>query len=240
MAKVTFGTGCFMVLNTGEQLLQSSYQLLSTVAYRLKDKVTYALEGSTFSAGTIVKWMRDKLNIITKASEADTLAESLHDNGGVYMIPAFTGLGAPYWNPNVRAALVGMSSDTGRAQIARAGLEAVCYQAKDLFECAKQDGMKELHALRVDGGMAVSNWLLHFLASLLETQVERPKLIESTALGAMLLAGLQCGLFQSLEEIEMHWQSDKVFVPAFEKTRYQENYATWRHYMNLLQDKGEL
>jgi glycerol kinase len=213
MIKSTYGTGCFVVLNTGEQALSSSNKLLTTVGYRLNGKTTYALEGSIFVAGAAVQWLRDGLGIIQSAQQTEALAASLDSNQGVYLVPAFTGLGAPHWDPDARGAIFGITRDTGPAQLVRATLESVCYQSFDLLEAKRRDGLTPTR-LRVDGGMVQNNWLCQFLADLLGIIVERPAQTETTALGAAYLAGLQVGIFGSLDDIAARWQVDQEFAPA--------------------------
>ena len=210
MIKSTYGTGCFMILNTGAQALLSNNKLLTTVAYRLDGKTTYALEGSIFVAGAAVQWLRDGIGIIDTADQTEAMAESLDSNQGVYLVPAFTGLGAPHWDPDARGAIFGITRDTGPAELVRATLESVCYQTFDLLEAKRRDGLKPTR-LRVDGGMVQNNWLCGFLADVLDIIVERPVETETTALGAAYLAGLQIGLFESLEDIAQRRQSEREF-----------------------------
>ena len=213
MLKSTYGTGCFVVMNTGEKAIRSGNRLLTTVAYRLGGKTSYALEGSIFSAGSAVQWLRDALGLIATSAESETLAAGLASTGGVYMIPAFTGLGAPHWDPQARGALVGLTRDSGRAEIVRATLESIAYQTADLLQGMEADSGIKLERLRVDGGMAANNWLMEFLAGILNLQVDRPVVTETTALGVAYLAGLQLGLFKNLDEIEQRWQLQQSFTP---------------------------
>lgn len=228
MVKSTYGTGCFLLLNTGSKAILSRNHLLTTIVYRLNGRVTYGLEGSIFIAGAAIKWLRDKLHLIETAEETAVLAASVEDNGGVYLVPAFTGLGAPYWDPHARAALLGLTRNSSRAHIARAALEAVCYQTRDLMEAMIQDGGGELETLRVDGGMVANDWLLQCLADLLNTEVDRPQCIETSALGAAYLAGLGAGIYQSLEEISELWKVDNRFTPQMDETRRQYLYKGWK------------
>ncbi len=209
MVKSTYGTGCFALMNIGETPRLSQHRLLTTVAYRLNGKTTYALEGAIFVAGAAVQWLRDKLGVIEKAEDTEALARSLDSNKGVYLVPAFTGLGAPHWDPEARGVLCGLTRDSGRAELARAALEAVCYQTRDLFQAMSDDAGARPDTLRVDGGMVANNWLLQMLADIVEVPVERPTIIETTALGAARLAGLQLGLFPSLEEVARSWQLER-------------------------------
>ena len=210
MIKSTYGTGCFVLLNTGEEAVRSENRLLTTVAYRVAGKVSYAIEGSIFVAGAAVQWIRDGLKLVDSAGETEELAAGLDSNQGVYLVPAFTGLGAPHWDPHARGALFGLTRDTGIAQIVRATLESVGYQTYDLMVAMNRDSNASLKALRVDGGMVANDWFLQFLADLLEVPVERPRVIETTAFGAACLAGVQLGVFDSLEAINERWQRDAL------------------------------
>jgi glycerol kinase len=226
MIKSTYGTGCFMMLNTGEQALSSSNKLLTTVGYRLAGKTTYALEGSIFVAGAAVQWLRDGLGIIDSAQQTEAMAASLDSNQGVYLVPAFTGLGAPHWDPDARGAIFGITRDTGPAHLVRATLESVCYQTFDLLEAKRRDGLTPTR-LRVDGGMVQNNWLCQFLSNLLNIIVERPAQTETTALGAAYLAGLQVGIFSSLEDIAQRWQVDQEFDPSMDNNKRNLLLANW-------------
>ncbi|MCP4765098.1 MAG: glycerol kinase GlpK [Gammaproteobacteria bacterium] len=226
MIKSTYGTGCFMVLNTGKQALASNNKLLTTVAYRLNGETTYALEGSIFVAGAAVQWLRDGLGIIESAHQTEELAASLDSNNGVYMVPAFTGLGAPHWDPEARGAIFGITRDTGPAELVRATLESVCYQTFDLLEAKRRDGLTPTR-LRVDGGMVQNNWLCQFLADVLAIVVERPRQTETTALGAAYLAGLQVGIFSSIDDIASRWQAEQEFDPAMENNTRNLLLADW-------------
>lgn len=226
MIKSTYGTGCFMVLNTGAQALKSNNKLLTTVGYRLGGKTTYALEGSIFVAGAAVQWLRDGIGIIESAQQTEALAESLQSNNGVYMVPAFTGLGAPHWDPDARGAIFGLTRDTGVAELARATLESVCYQTFDLLEAKRRDGIEPTR-LRVDGGMVRNNWLCAFLAHILDVVVERPVETETTALGAACLAGLQVGLFDSVDDIARRWRAEREFEPKMDKQQRNLLLAGW-------------
>ena len=228
MIKSTYGTGCFMLLNTGNGLVQSQNRLLSTITYRLKGKVTYGLEGSIFSAGATIKWLRDKLKFIHIAAESETLARSLEDTDGVYCVPAFSGLGAPYWDPQARAAILGLTYNSTPQHIVRAALEAVAYQTQDLLLAMAADSQIDFQLLRVDGGMAANNWLMQFLADILNLTIQQPSCIETTALGAAYLAGLQIGFYQSLEEISTLWQENKKFLPTMDKKQRDFLYSGWK------------
>lgn len=228
MVKSTYGTGCFMVLNTGSQAVQSRNRLLTTVGYRLNGQVTYALEGSIFVAGAAIQWLRDGLRLINHASETEALARSVGSAKGVYLVPAFTGMGAPWWDPHARGALLGLTRDTGIAEVVTAGLESVCYQSLDLLEAMGADAGARPTALRVDGGMVVNNWLTQRLADILGVRVDRPVITETTALGAAYLAGLQVGLYGSLEEVAAQWQCQQSFTPSLDEDSRQQRHAGWR------------
>jgi glycerol kinase len=237
MIKSTYGTGCFMILNTGEQALVSNNKLLTTVGYRLDGKTTYALEGSIFVAGAAVQWLRDGIGIIDTAHQTEAMAESLDSNNGVYLVPAFTGLGAPHWEPDARGAIFGITRDTGPAELVRATLESVCYQTFDLLEAKRRDGLKPTR-LRIDGGMVQNNWLCQFLADTLDIVVERPAVTETTALGAAYLAGLQIGLFASLDDIAQHWQAEREFDPAMESSHRNLLLADWHEAIIKVKTNG--
>jgi glycerol kinase len=237
MIKSTYGTGCFMILNTGEQALVSNNKLLTTVGYRLDGKTTYALEGSIFVAGAAVQWLRDGIGIIDTAHQTEAMAESLDSNNGVYLVPAFTGLGAPHWDPDARGAIFGITRDTGPAELVRATLESVCYQTFDLLEAKRRDGLKPTR-LRIDGGMVQNNWLCQFLADTLDIVVERPAVTETTALGAAYLAGLQIGLFASLDDIAQHWQAEREFDPAMESSHRNLLLADWHEAVIKVKTNG--
>jgi len=226
MIKSTYGTGCFMMLNTGEQALASNNKLLTTVGYRLAGKTTYALEGSIFVAGAAVQWLRDGIGIIDTAHQTEAMAESLESNNGVYLVPAFTGLGAPHWDPEARGAIFGITRDTGPAELVRATLESICYQTFDLLEAKRRDGITPTR-LRVDGGMVQNNWLCQFLSNVLDIIVERPAETETTALGAAYLAGLQVGLFASLEDVAQRWRAERDFNPQMEAHQRNLLLADW-------------
>ncbi len=227
MVKSTYGTGCFMVMNTGEEAIQSTHRLLTTVGYRLNGKVTYALEGSIFVAGAAVQWLRDGIQLIKQAGDTEAIAEQTMDSRGVYLVPAFTGLGAPYWDPHARGAIFGLTRDTGIGEIVIAGLEAVCFQTRDLMEAMKKDGAGQLQALRVDGGMAVNNWLMQALADIVGVRVDRPSVTETTALGVAWLAGLHVGKFASLSAIADLWHCEREFVPAMPIDKREKMYSGW-------------
>ncbi|NND90500.1 MAG: glycerol kinase, partial [Granulosicoccus sp.] len=226
MVKSTYGTGCFMMLNTGTTAIPSSHRLLTTIAYRLDGITTYAIEGSIFVAGAAVQWLRDGLGIIQSAEETQALAMSLDDNQGVYLVPAFTGLGAPYWDADARGALYGLTRDSGPSVITRAALESVCYQTMDLLNAMRADGAT-INAVRVDGGMVANDWLSQYLASILDIAVERPRQTETTALGAAYLAGLQTGVYDSLDELTGNWQEEHTFLPDMDADMRTRVTAGW-------------
>jgi len=227
MVKATYGTGCFALLNTGSLAMHSRSRLLTTVAYQLKGKRTYALEGSIFIAGAAVQWLRDGLGVIVKSSDVEALAKRAKTQNGVYMVPAFVGLGAPYWDPEARGAILGLTRDSGPGEIASAVLDSVCYQTRDLVEAMRSDGA-QITELRVDGGMVVNDPLMQRLADTVGAPVERPKVTETTALGAAFLAGLQAGLWSSLDALSATWVLDRAFKPAEDAASRDRRYAGWR------------
>ena len=222
------------MLNTGEQALSSKNRLLTTVAYRINGKPTYALEGSIFIAGATIQWLRDGLQLLKCASEAEPLAQQTPLDHGVFMVPAFTGLGAPYWDPNARGAIFGLTRDTGIKEIVTAGLQSVCYQTKDLQRAMENDGVRPVQ-LRVDGGMVANNWVLSFLSDILGAKVDRPEIIETTALGVAYLAGLKAGVFESLEQLSEMWHCDQRFEPKMSKEERDGFYARWQDAVRRVQ-----
>jgi glycerol kinase len=228
MLKSTYGTGCFMVLNTGAQVIASQHRLLSTVCYRLQGRTTYALEGSIFVAGAAVQWLRDALRLIASAADSEALARQVDSTDGVYLVPAFTGLGAPYWDPLARGAIIGLTRDSGIAHIVRAALESVCYQTRDLLQAMRADGVPLPATLRVDGGMIANDWLMQFLADILGVPIERPRLAETTALGAACLAGLGVGAYDSLQQLSKQWQCSARFEPQMTPGRSEALYQGWQ------------
>jgi glycerol kinase len=226
--KCTFGTGGFALLNTGTERLHSKNRLLSTIGWRIDGETTYALEGSIFAAGATMQWLRDGLGILADPAESESLARSVDDTGGVYLVPAFVGLGAPHWDAEARGALVGLTRDSGRAAIARAGLEAVAYQTRQLLEAMRADGASAPRTLRVDGGFARNDWAMGFLADMVDVRVERPADIETTALGAASLAGLASGVFGSLDAVTSAWRLDRAWEPTMEESRRAALYDGWR------------
>ena len=229
VAKNTYGTGCFLLLNTGDQPIQSESGLLTTLACSLDQKPTYALEGSVFIAGAAIQWLRDELHFVDSAAETEVLAESLNDSDGVFVVPAFTGLGAPYWDPNAKGAILGLTRGTTPSHIVRASLESIAFQSADLVEAMIYDAGLQLHQLRVDGGAASNNFLMQFQADLLGVDIERPRHIETTAIGAAYLAGLGVGLWGNIDELELHRQVDRVFSPQMSELQRQDKLSAWRN-----------
>lgn len=227
-AKNTYGTGCFMLMNTGSQAVSSQHGLLTTIAWGLNGRVDYALEGSIFIAGAAIQWLRDELKLISHASETEALATSIPDTGGVYLVPAFAGLGAPYWDQYARGAIVGLTRGAGRTQIVRAALESICYQTRDVLEAMTSDSGIQLQALKVDGGAVVNNFLMQFQADLLGVPVERTRVKETTALGAAYLAGLAVGFWESQAEIADRWQVERRFAPEMDQERRGALYRGWK------------
>lgn len=224
--KSTFGTGCFVIVNTGDRVITSKNKLLTTIGYRLKGKTTYALEGSIFVSGAIVQWLRDGLKIIENASETESIASAMDSNHGVYMVPALTGLGAPHWAPNARGAIYGITRDTSPADFARAALESVAYQANDLFTAIADDGIP-VSAVRVDGGMTANDWLMQFLADIIDRPVERPVVRETTALGAAMLALTQIDSSITLDDISYRWQRDACFTAKMPPSLRNDLISGW-------------
>ena len=228
MAKSTYGTGCFMLLNTGGEALASQNRLLTTPAYRVEGKMTYALEGSIFIAGAAIKWLRDGIGVITHASETDDMATQVPGNHGVYMVPAFVGLGAPHWDPDARGAIFGLTLGATQAHLARAALEAVAYQTMDLAGAMVADGGETPASLRVDGGMAANDWLCQFLADMVDAPVERPANLETTALGAAFHAGLATGVWSGLPALAALRSEGRIFTPQMKAGDRQSLIAGWR------------
>ena len=236
MIKSTYGTGCFVLANTGAEALKSKNRMLTTIAYQIDGVITYALEGSIFNAGTVIQWLRDNMKLIEHAADSETLAASLNDagdkganNGRVVLVPAFTGLGAPHWDPHARGAILGLTRDTGVAEVVRAGLESVCFQTADLLNALRQDGIPAPSALRVDGGMAANTWLLQFLADICDVPVERPAYNETTVLGAAFLAGLGRGVYSSLDEVKTAWRLESRATPSMESVRRAALLTDWQN-----------
>jgi glycerol kinase len=228
MVKNTYGTGSFMLLNTGTEAVPSKHNLVTTVAWKIGDRTEYALEGSVFITGAVVQWLRDGLRIIRSAEEVEALARSVPDSGGVYFVPAFTGLGAPHWDPYARGTIVGITRGTGVGHIARAALESISFQVADVLEAMEKDSGIRLAELRVDGGAAANDLLLQTQSDILGVPVVRPRVLETTALGAAYLAGLAVGFWSSQDEISQQWQKDREFTPAMDPARAEQLRSGWR------------
>jgi len=228
MVKSTYGTGCFALMNIGADFKLSQYRLLTTPAYRLNGKTTYAIEGSIFIAGAAIQWLRDGLELFRDAAASEVLARSVPDSNEVYFVPAFTGLGAPYWRPDVRGMITGLSRETTRAHIVRATLEAQGYQTLDLLSAIEKDGGHQADMIRVDGGLVANGFMCQFLADMLNRSVEVPKVTEATALGAAILAGLAADLFAGLEATECYWQRSRIYTPGMAETEREQLYAGWK------------
>ncbi len=228
MVKNTYGTGCFMLMNTGKKLRPSKHNLLTTVGWKIGKQTEYALEGSIFIAGAVVQWLRDGLKIIKKAADVEKLASQVEDNGGAYLVPAFAGLGAPHWDPHARGTIAGLTRGVTGAHLARAALESIAYQTADVLDAMQADAKIKIRSLRVDGGAAVNDLLMQFQADLLGVPVVRPKTFEATALGAGYLAGLATGYWSSRKELAEQWQIEKTFEPKMRKSRVDALRAGWQ------------
>ena len=226
-AKNTYGTGCFTLMNTGSQSVRSKNGLVTSVAWSIGGKTTYALEGSVFNAGSTIQWLRDEVGLLGTSSECEALATSVPDNGGVYLVSAFTGLGAPRWDMYARGAIVGLTRGCTKAHIARAALEGIAYQVKDLLDAMESDAGEKLSVLRVDGGASVNNFLMQFQSDLLRKPIDRPQMVETTAFGAAFLAGLATGVWSSVDEIKKLRKSDRVFEPIMDESDAEKLHATW-------------
>lgn len=227
MVKNTYGTGCFMLMNTGEKAIQSHNNLLTTIAWQVDGKTSYALEGSVFIAGAVVQWLRDGLKIIRSSAAVEELAAQVQDTGGVYLVPAFAGLGAPHWNQYARGSVFGITRGTSDAHIARAALDSIAYQTADVLKAMEADAGIHIRELRVDGGATINNQLMQFQSDILNTIVVRPRITETTALGATYLAGLAVGYWKNTDEIQQQWQTDKSFSPAMEEQQRTELLKGW-------------
>jgi glycerol kinase len=225
--KNTYGTGCFMLLNTGDKPVESHNKLLTTVAWKIGDRTTYALEGSVFIGGAVVQWLRDGLGLIEKSEDVEALAASVEDNGGVYMVPAFTGLGAPYWDPYARGTIVGITRGTTAGHIARAALESIAFQSWELMRAMEADSLVPVRQLRVDGGAAANDALMQFQSDVLQVPLVRPRVVETTALGAAYLAGLGVGFWDDVDQIRTQWQVDREFRPSMPPERFSELISGW-------------
>jgi glycerol kinase len=231
MFKSTYGTGCFALLNTGAEAVTSHNRLLTTIAYQLDGETTYALEGAIFVAGAAVQWLRDGLGVIANAADSGSLAEQADPNQQVYLVPAFTGLGAPHWDADARGAIYGLTRGTGPAELARAALESVCYQTRDLLEAMYRDWSPDRGSrtvLRVDGGMTASDWTMQFLADILDAPVDRPVVMETTALGAGWLAGMHTGFYGGRDEFSKMWHLDRRFEASMDESTRSAKFAGWQ------------
>lgn len=226
-AKNTYGTGCFTLLNTGDQSVRSANGLVTSVAWSIDGKTTYALEGSVFNAGSSIQWLRDEVGLLATSSECEALATSVPDNGGVYLVSAFTGLGAPRWDMYARGAIVGLTRGSTKAHIARAALEGIAYQVKDLLDAMEDDAGEPLSVLRVDGGASVNNFMMQFQSDILRKPIDRPKMIETTAFGAAFLAGLAVGVWKNIDDISSIRQSDRIFEPDMDLQEAQALHKKW-------------
>lgn len=227
MVKNTYGTGCFMLMNTGTKPVASHNNLLTTVAWKINGEVQYALEGSVFIAGAVVQWLRDGLRLIQTSGEVESLAAHAEDNGGVYMVPAFTGLGAPYWNQDARGLIIGITRGTSNAHIARAAVESIAFQTMDVLNAMEADANMHIKEVRVDGGATVNNQLMQFQSDILNCSVVRPKITETTALGAAYLAGLAVGYWSDMKELEQYWQKETAFEPSMKEVETKELKRNW-------------
>jgi glycerol kinase len=239
MAKNTYGTGCFMLMNTGEEPVKSENGLLTTIAYGIDGKVNYALEGSIFIAGAAIQWLRDELNLIDNAPDSEYFAKKVDSTDGVYMVPAFAGLGAPYWDMYARGTIVGLTRGTSKEHLIRATLESLAYQTRDVLEAMEADSGIELKTLRVDGGAAMNDFLMQFQADILGTEVERPEINETTALGAAYLAGLAVGYWNNLDELVAKWKRDALFVPNMANETREKLYKGWKRAVERAKDWSE-
>ncbi|HMR92787.1 MAG TPA: FGGY-family carbohydrate kinase, partial [Chitinophagaceae bacterium] len=235
MVKNTYGTGCFMLMNTGGKAVASANNLLTTIAWKINGQISYALEGSVFIGGAVVQWLRDGLKIIQKSSDIEALAGQAADNGGVYMVPAFTGLGAPYWNQHARGTIVGITRGTTDAHIARAAVESIAFQSMDLLQSMQADAGLPIKEVRVDGGATVNNQLMQFQSDIIGTNVVRPKVTETTALGAAYLAGLATGYWSSIDELQQYWQKDRDFLPEMPDSKRSELQKNWKRAIRAAQ-----
>ncbi len=235
MVKNTYGTGCFMLMNTGTKPVQSKNNLLTTIAWKVNGEVQYALEGSVFIGGAVVQWLRDGLKIIQNSGDVEALASKVEDNGGVYVVPAFTGLGAPYWNQHAQGTILGITRGTTDAHIARAAVESIAFQSMDLMKSMQADAGLPIKEVRVDGGATVNNQLMQFQSDILGTDVIRPQVTEITALGAAYLAGLAVGFWKSIDELQQYWQKDKTFSPSMKKEKVDNLQANWKRAVKAAQ-----
>jgi len=219
MLKSTYGTGCFALMNIGADFIESRNKLLTTIAYRINGKIAYALEGSIFVAGAAIQWLRDNLELFDDAKESEAVATSVNDNNGVYFVPAFTGLGAPYWNPNAQAAIMGLTRESNKTHITRAALEAQAFQTHDLINAFFNDSGIHIDVLRVDGGLVMNTFVCQFLSDILDVKIDVPKVTETTALGVAYLAGLHSGIFKNFDDISMLWRSATQYAPQLKENQ---------------------
>jgi glycerol kinase len=226
--KSTYGTGCFVILNTGKDFLKSKNKLLSTIAYRIDGEITYGIEGSIFVAGSAVQWLRDGLNFFESAADTETLIQKAHADSNVVVVPALTGLGAPHWDPEARGAIYGLTRDSGVAEITKATLESIAYQTKDLLEAMRQDGA-EVKELKIDGGMVANSWFSQELSDVLNIKTYRPKVIETTAVGAAFLAGINAGIYSGFDSLKDVWKVEREFVPSITNQEEEnQKYLRWQ------------
>lgn len=228
MAKNTYGTGCFMLMNTGKEIIHSKNGLLTTIAWGVDGKVEYALEGSIFMGGACIQWLRDEMKLINDAVDSEYFANKVKDSNGVYLVPAFVGLGAPYWDMYARGTIVGLTRGSNRNHIVRATLESIAYQTRDVLEAMQEDSQIDLKVLKVDGGAVANNFLMQFQADILGVKVQRPKVVETTALGAAYLAGLAVGFWKSKEDIRSNWDMDREFINCMEDEKKEKLYKGWK------------
>jgi len=232
MSKNTYGTGCFMISNTGQELVYSNQGLLSTIAWQINEEITYALEGSVFIAGALVQWLRDGLKLFEEASQTQCMAESVSDSGGVFVVPAFVGLGAPHWDPYARGTIVGLTRDTNRNHIVRASLEAIAFQSAEVIKSITKDTGIKIKEMRIDGGASANDFLCQFQADLLGLKVKRPKILETTALGAAFLAGLAVGVWKDRDEISSLWHEENTFTPQISREDAEQKMVDWIRAVN--------
>ena len=236
MAKNTYGTGCFLLMNIGDKPVFSKNNLLTTVGWKINGKTTYALEGSVFVGGAVIQWLRDGLKIISSAPESEELSASVEDNGGVYFVPALTGLGAPYWDQYARGAIFGITRGTTKAHIAKAAIQGIAFQVNDLIKSMESDINAEIKELRVDGGACANNVLMQFQSDLIQNDVIRPKVLETTSLGAAYLAGLAVGYWKDIEEIKVQWKEDRKFSNEMEDEKREDLLKFWKKAVSRTQN----
>jgi glycerol kinase len=228
MVNSTYGTGCFVLMNTGEKVVKSKNGMLSTIAWKIKDKVIYALEGSVFVGGSSVQWLRDGLKIIKSACETETLAQSIKSSEGVYVVPAFVGLGTPYWDSDAKGAIFGLTRGTDERQIARATLESICYQVADVLKAMVADSNQPIKLIKATGGATINNYLMQFQSDIMDVKVERPEIMETTALGAAYLSGIESGFWKNIEEINQHKNDDFAYVPKMSSSKRKQLIKGWQ------------